>query len=248
MKRMSADRIWERYGEKDPYYAVLTLDRYRLGSIAENREAFFASGEARVAETLARVEAAIGPVRRGHALDFGAGVGRLSLPLAGRFDQVSSVDVSSSMLAELARNAAGRTNVTTHGSLDGVAPTLDFALSLIVLQHIPVERGHEVILGIWDRLAPGGVLALEVPITSRHSRGWHLVRALRDRVPFAPALQSLWNGLRGRPRHDGGMQMNLYSLSRIGSDLFARGADAVTGLPSAPDPAFTGVLVVARKR
>ncbi len=244
---MSADQIWERYGEKDPYYGVLTLDRYRLGNIAENRAAFFASGEAQVAETLKRVEAAVGPVRRGHALDFGAGVGRLSLPLADRFERVSSVDVSRSMLAELGRNAAGRSHVATYGSLDGVAPTLDFALSLIVLQHVPVDRGHAAIRGIWDRLTPGGVLALEVPIASRHSRAWHLLRTLRDRVPFAPALQSLWNGLRGRPRHDGAMQMNLYALNRIVGDLMDRGADAVTSLPSAPDPAFTGVLIVARK-
>ncbi|MFD0937724.1 class I SAM-dependent methyltransferase, partial [Methylobacterium trifolii] len=82
---MSSDAIWRRYGEHDPYYGVLTLDSYRKDRIGANREAFFASGEAVVAEVLDRVEGAVGPVRRGHALDFGAGVGRLSLPLAHRF-------------------------------------------------------------------------------------------------------------------------------------------------------------------
>jgi SAM-dependent methyltransferase len=241
---MSSDRIWQRYGEQDPYYGVLTLERYRRGSIAENRDAFFASGEAQVAAVLARVEAAVGPVRRGHALDFGAGVGRLSLPLADRFARTTCVDVSPGMLAELARNAAGRGNVATADSLAAVPPTLDFALSLIVLQHVPVARGLAAIAGIYERLAPGGVLALEVPVACGRTRAWRLVRRIRDRMPY---VQTAWNALRGRPLHDGGMQMNLYALDRIAGDLFGQGAASVTLLPSAPDPDFAGVLVVARK-
>lgn len=243
---MSSDAVWQRYGEADPYYGVLTLEAYRKDSIAANRDAFFASGEAGVTAILARVEAAVGPVRRGHALDFGAGVGRLSLPLAARFARVSSVDVSPGMLRELVRNAAARgvETITTRDGVDAVAADVDFALSLIVLQHIPTARGLAAMLAIWDRLAPGGVLALDVPIASHRSRAWLRLRRLRDRVPFA---QTVWNRLRGRPAHDGGMQMNLYSVPEIAAALYARGARAVTLLPSEPDPHFSGVFVVCRK-
>ena len=243
---MSSDAVWRAYGEEDPYYGVLTLEAYRKGSIAANREAFFATGEAAVAEVLARVEAAIGPVGRGHALDFGAGVGRLSLPLAARFAAVTSIDVSPGMLRELGRNAAARAIATIipRGDIDGVPATVDFALSLIVLQHIAPARGLATMLAIWDRLAPGGAMALEVPIASSRSAAWHRLRRIRDRVPYA---QTLWNRLRGRPAHDGGMEMNLYSLPAISAALFARGASAVTLLPSAPDPHFSGALVVCRK-
>lgn len=243
---MSSDAIWQRYGESDPYYGVLTLDAYRKGNIAANKDAFFASGERAVERILAQVEAAIGPVRRGHALDFGAGVGRLSLPLGRRFEKVSSIDVSPGMLRELQSNAAaqGVGNLATHARVEDVSERLDFALSLIVLQHIDPKRGLDAILDIADRLAPGGVLALDVPILSRRSRVWHLVRGLRDRVPFA---QTAWNRLRGRPAHDGGMQMNLYPLGEITDALFARGAGSVTLLPSEPDPYFAGALIVYRK-
>ena len=40
------------------------------------------------------------------ALDYGCGVGRLTLPLAERCEHVYGVDVSPSMLREAARNAA----------------------------------------------------------------------------------------------------------------------------------------------
>lgn len=244
---MSSDAIWQRYGESDPYYGVLTLDAYRRDRIAENREAFFASGEASVERVLAEVEAVLGPVRCGHALDFGAGVGRLSLPLARRFERVSSIDVSPGMLRELARNAERQrlTNITTYEQVREASGAIDFALSLIVLQHIAPRRGLDAILAIWDRLAPGGVLALDVPIASRRSRLWRVASRLRDRVPV---VQTVWNRLRGRPAHDGAMQMNLYPLGEAADALFARGAAAVTLLPSAPDPAFSGALIVARKR
>ncbi|MET0257944.1 MAG: class I SAM-dependent methyltransferase [Methylobacterium sp.] len=243
---MSSDAIWQRYGESDPYYGVLTLDAYRKDNIGANRDAFFASGERSVEQVLAQVEAAVGPVRRGHAVDFGAGVGRLSLPLGRRFARVSSVDISPGMLRELQSNATaqGVSNLMPRTRVDEVAEPIDFAMSLIVLQHIDPQRGRDVILGLADRLAPGGVLALDVPIMSRRSRGWHLVRRLRDRLPFA---QTVWNRLRGRPAHDGGMQMNLYPVNEITEALFARGMASVTLLPTDPDPYFAGALIVCRK-
>ncbi|WP_187272398.1 class I SAM-dependent methyltransferase [Methylobacterium sp. WL9] len=243
---MSSDAIWQRYGESDPYYGVLTLDAYRKDNIAANKGAFFASGERSVERVLAQVEAAVGPVRRDHAVDFGAGVGRLSLPLGRRFADVTSIDVSPGMLRELRSNATAQSvpNLTLCNRVDEVSKPIDFAMSLIVLQHIDPQRGRDVILGIADRLAPGGVLALDVPIMSRRSRGWHLVRRLRDRVPFA---QTAWNLLRGRPLHDGGMQMNLYPVAEITEALFARGMASVTLLPTEPDPYFAGALIVCRK-
>ena len=243
---MSSDAVWQRYGESDPYYGVLTLDAYRKHNIAANKDAFFLSGERSVARVLAQVEAAVGPVQRGHAVDFGAGVGRLSLPLGRRFERVTAIDVSPGMLRELQANAAeqGVTNLTIRHRVEEVVQAIDFALSLIVLQHIDPRRGRRVILGLTDRLAPGGVLALDVPIVSRRSRGWHLAHKLRDRMPV---VQTAWNRLRGRPAHDGGMQMNLYRVNEIAEALIARGMGAVTLVPTDPDPYFGGALIVCRK-
>ena len=91
------DDAWEAFGAKDPYYGVLTNEAFRAGVIGdEERRDFFDSGRQHVQKYLARIESLVGPVRRGSALDFGCGVGRLALPLATEagFAHVDGVDVS----------------------------------------------------------------------------------------------------------------------------------------------------------
>ena len=102
------DDAWEAFGAQDPYYGVLTNEAFRAGVIGdEERRDFFDSGRQHVQKYLARIESLVGPVRRGSALDFGCGVGRLALPLATEagFAHVDGVDVSVSMLTEASANA-----------------------------------------------------------------------------------------------------------------------------------------------
>ena len=68
----------------------------------EDRADFFESGTSDVAFVLEHVH----PREMNKALDFGCGVGRLSLALASKFGNVVGVDVSQSMLKEARRNAA----------------------------------------------------------------------------------------------------------------------------------------------
>src|SRR5271156_1050153 len=98
---------WERFGSQDPYFGVLTEERYHTGRLDETaRERFFTTGRQVVDKLLGEVAARTGAsfeARR--ALDFGCGVGRLSLALAHRCAHVCGVDISPSMLAEADRNA-----------------------------------------------------------------------------------------------------------------------------------------------
>src|SRR5580700_9118948 len=101
VKDMSnTDRAWEYFGRENPYFGVLTRDRYSRERLdGDGRAAFFASGEEYVAEmfdtTQKELRPDFQPIR---ALDFGCGVGRLALPLARRCQEVVGVDVSDSML------------------------------------------------------------------------------------------------------------------------------------------------------
>ncbi len=79
----NSDESWEVLGKQNPYFGVLTSEQFRADRLDENfKREFFSSGADHVAWLLKTVESNIGPVARGRALDFGCGVGRLTLPLS----------------------------------------------------------------------------------------------------------------------------------------------------------------------
>src|SRR4051794_37115604 len=99
-----SDRQWQRWGQQDPYYGVYAEDRFRRGNIDQHKDAFFETGSKMVDVLLARAENHFGPLPKGRALEFGSGVGRMTIPLARRFGQVVGLDVSEAMMQEAARN------------------------------------------------------------------------------------------------------------------------------------------------
>src|SRR5258708_19511131 len=75
---------WEKWGQLDPYFGVVSHPEFRSGSIGEvARDKFFRGGEAEIAETLTHVRRLVGrDFRPKRTLDFGCGVGRLTIPLS----------------------------------------------------------------------------------------------------------------------------------------------------------------------
>lgn len=212
-----SDSDWRRWGETDPYFGVCTEERFRRSSIDDNREAFFRSGEAHVEERLAAAARHYGQFRRGSALEFGCGVGRLTLPLAATFGHVTALDIAPAMLAEAHRNAQARglNNISFRQSDDALSNadgSYDFVLSCIVLQHIPIRRGMRIIQAMLEKTAPGGIVALQL-CSGRHD-------SLASRTRFwiqrnVPGVHELVNMKRGRPRTEPFMEMNVYSVDRV---------------------------------
>jgi 2-polyprenyl-3-methyl-5-hydroxy-6-metoxy-1,4-benzoquinol methylase len=91
---MTSDRDWQKWGETDPYFGVMTGSEFRGDQIAENLERFFETGRRDISETLAQIERFYGDVPTSRALDFGCGVGRLVIPLSERFAETVGVDIS----------------------------------------------------------------------------------------------------------------------------------------------------------
>jgi len=169
-------RFWRQAGA-DPsqvFHSVLTSDAYRRALDSTAIGKFLGTG-LKAYEPVHELIAAIGrrPPAESEAMDFGCGVGRLTVHAAKRFARVYGVDVSRGHLDVLADNI-GTTAPALAGRITGVhlpdlaalqaLPQVDYIFSLITLQHsTPPVMAHTV-TALLNRLAPGGAAALHVPI------------------------------------------------------------------------------------
>jgi len=211
------DREWQVWSEVDPYYGVLSDDRFRSQTLEDHRDAFFELGRLSIEERLATAERTFGSLRRGRALDFGCGVGRLSLPLAAAFEEVLGLDVAPQMLAEAERNAAmhGIGNLRLARSDDGLIAAegqFDFIVSLLVFQHIPVKRGLRILSRLLDCVAPGGVAALHLCIDRGDTPAARMRYWAQRHVP---TVNGIFNRMQGRLWSEPLMQMNAYPLGHV---------------------------------
>jgi SAM-dependent methyltransferase len=215
------DKAWTSIGADDPYWGVLTRETYARDHFdAAARAEFFATGETYVDQVFATIGAQLDPTFTAtRALDFGCGVGRLTLPLARRAHEVVGVDVSPGMLAEATANAtrAGLANTTFVPSDDGLTQVdgrFDLVHSFIVFQHIDPARGERIVRELLARLWDGGVGVLH--LTYAHASTTPLRRraltAAYERVPCAVAVR---NVLKRRPPGAPLMEMRRYDLSRV---------------------------------
>ena len=165
---------WEELARREPHFAVLTNEEFlRERLTPEAIERFFATGEDDVA-FLFRLAGAIRPEV---ALDFGCGVGRLTQALAKRATRVIGVDASPTMLAL----APKLPNVTYTDQLPGSA---DFICSLIVFQHIPVDRGYAIFRQLLRILRPGGVAAIHFALSRPGGPLRRFARRIRAASPL----------------------------------------------------------------
>ncbi len=199
---------WNRFGETDPLWAIAS-DPQKRHNRWDRRE-FFHTGEVEIAVTLDYLASLGVPLRRGQALDFGCGVGRLSQALALHFEQVRGVDIAPSML-RLAEeyNAHGprvRYVLNDRDDLSLFADGgFDFIYSNIVLQHIRPPHAKRYVREFLRLLAPGGHLIFQLPShllepeAAAPRKSWMRAR-LGDAVrPFRDLAQRVTRSLTAAP-------------------------------------------------
>jgi len=176
-------RDWEALGRSDPLWAVWTHPDRRGGGWAGHEQEFFEVGAGEVAKVLAAGARHGRPVARRRALDFGCGVGRLSRALSAHFDEVLGLDLSQPMVEharELNVDWPGcRFEVNATAELTGLRDgEFDLVLSLITLQHVSDPAAVRAYLRELARvLAPGGLLAVQLPLRVPRRVRWHPARA-----------------------------------------------------------------------
>lgn len=212
------DREWEKFGKNDPYFGVLSDEKFRESNLTEDIKAeFFRSGFAYIDDVLAKIKQHVdADFTPNKALDFGCGVGRLVIPLANVAREVTGVDVSDSMLQEARKNCEVRsisnaTFIQSDDELSGLRGHYDFIHSFIVFQHIPVSRGEKIFKSLILHLESEGVCVLHFTYAQPNaSRG--LIPLVKKYVPFVRVGA---NFFRRRKLFGPEMQMHAYDLNHL---------------------------------
>lgn len=250
----SPDPRWEAFAAREPYFSILTADRYRRANLDEARvREFFESGEQLVQWMLRVIEERLQPeFAPMTVLEYGCGVGRLAIPLAARAGSVVAVDRSPAMLAQARREAAERQ--VEH--IRFLAPTqlfanprpFDLITCHLVLQRMPTRDGLDLLRDLLGLLGPGGIAIVQVPY--RETRGW-LARAGRIARAGVPGVNAVANAIKGKALSDPFGAVHTYSLddvTRVIDDASASGVEmqvvlerqeglsAATIFVKAPDP------------
>jgi len=166
MSEHDTDREWEKWGARDPYFGVITSEEYRRDRLTdESKRKFFESGRLHAQHVLDTCRQKISPdFAPGRVLDFGCGVGRVSLAFAEVAQSVIGVDVSPAMLQEAEKNRTRHRLpnvlfVKSDDELANVTGTFDLIHSFIVFQHLEVVRGRRIFARLIQRMSPGGIFA-----------------------------------------------------------------------------------------
>lgn len=169
MKYKTSVKNWEGLAQNDAFWSILT-DKSKKGE-KWNPEDFFKSGEKEIdaaIDILLKNDIKIS--KKDLAIDFGCGAGRLSRALTKHFDKVIGVDASQTMV-DIARK--GNEDLKTSLSFElnekgdlSFMPSekVSFALSFIVLQHIPFPQSLGFVSEFVRILEKDGIAIFQVPV------------------------------------------------------------------------------------
>jgi SAM-dependent methyltransferase len=160
---------WSHLGITRPHHSVLTNERYLPDNLPKNLDDFYASGEVEakcVEKMLARHD--FTGLEKKTCVEYGCGVGRVTMGLARLFDKVHAYDISPNHLALAEERAAtvGVANCKFHlCSAEPLAPleACDFFYSRIVFQHNPPPVIAQLIRNALRSLKTGGIAIFQVP-------------------------------------------------------------------------------------
>jgi 2-polyprenyl-3-methyl-5-hydroxy-6-metoxy-1,4-benzoquinol methylase len=223
---MNTDSEWEKWGKQDPYYGVLTHEKFRSQNLTdEAKKEFFESGKRDVHHLLevcrSRIDQGFLPRK---VLDFGCGVGRVLIPLGAVANHVVGLDVSESMLKEARKNCneydvRNVSLLKSDDDLSQLTGCFDLIHSCIVFQHIPIERGMCIFTNLLSHLEEGGICAIQFTYSRTVYGKTYEMRPVEQPLTISlyPATNARWlpDSPRSAACKDPEMQMNYYNLNEL---------------------------------
>lgn len=163
--------VWTKLGKDEPYWSVLTSNRYKCSEIGQNSiDQFYKTGKKDVGLIeLALTRNNININRLKSCLEYGCGIGRMTIWLAGLFSKVIALDFSRSHLDFLKIKCLEKEikNIDTFHlkSVEGLddIESIDLIISLLTLQHNPPPVLAYIIDKLLKKLNHRGVAIFNVP-------------------------------------------------------------------------------------
>jgi SAM-dependent methyltransferase len=171
---------WNTLASQKPLEAILAP---AAGSPNQKPEAFFRSGEEEIEGVMRYLPSTHRSIPRRRALDFGCGIGRLTQPLCGYFDEVHGVDIAPRMIEQAqARNKhPGRCHYH-HNPGARLAPfpdrSFDLIYSNITLQHLKPHLIKGYLIEFLRSLSLDGLLIFQLPAAPRSNLMRHRIRTM----------------------------------------------------------------------
>jgi SAM-dependent methyltransferase len=158
---------WDKLGNEDAFWSVLTHDDFRKDVLSQNQEAFEASSEydfwmmKRAADLAGRPLSSFE-----HMIELGCGVGRVTKRAAPHFKRYTAIDVSAPHLKFAQERTDSKT--TTFMQIGKPQdfenlPSFDFFFSRLVLQHNPPPIIGYILRTVLRKLSPNGIALFQVP-------------------------------------------------------------------------------------
>ena len=177
---------WEQLGNDEPFWSVLSTGEFRRDVFAEHAEDFYRSGSNDLSAMDSALRRAGCTPTPGRCLEFGCGVGRVTIHLANRFEEVVGFDISASHL-RLAQERIDQLGMGDRIALKRAGNDIDlrslgmfdFVFSVIVLQHNPPPLIRDILEQFCDILRPEGLAFFQVP-TYRRGYVFELNRHLQS--------------------------------------------------------------------
>ena len=162
---------WSSLGEQEPYWSVLTEERFRATDMNPAAlSSFHETGEEEVRRLnawLRRAGWTLGP--GAVCAEYGCGVGRITRSLARQFGQVLGFDISAPHLAvaraQMAAEDLANTDFVQVRQPADLArlDAIDLFYSIISLQHSPPPIILDVLTRAFSGLRPGGCAFFQLP-------------------------------------------------------------------------------------
>lgn len=163
---------WDNIAKDQPFWGVLTDDKFKLSNIDKTKDEFYTSGidhKKYMFNYLNEINYNFLLCSENNALEIGSGTGRISIHMFPEFKKLYCVDVSETYM-EICKNIleiSGANNFEMVHYSNFYTPdrfeNISLIYTFITLQHNPPDEILKIVKRVCELLMKGGIAFLHIP-------------------------------------------------------------------------------------